>query len=81
MAVCFEIDANVIACCGVVQVLYARWGADYRELEVVCDIVGSSTVGVGSLDNADCELFSETSCSSEVPKERSCESCDAVSVQ
>jgi len=57
VAVGFEVDANVEALGGVVQVLDSRVGAEDRQLEVLLDVLGGGAVGVGSLDNADLELL------------------------
>ncbi len=56
VAVGFEVDADVEAARGVVEVFYACRGADGGELEDFGDVVCAGAVGVGGLDEADFEL-------------------------
>jgi hypothetical protein len=81
VSVGFEVDADVEAGRRVVQVLDACRGAHDVKIEVVVDIVGRGTVGVGCLDDTDEQTVGEAALAAKVGQEGGGESCDAVAVE
>ena len=81
VAVGLEVDANVELEGLMMEMLHASGSARNGEMEVLLDVGGASAVGVGGLDDADAELFLESSRTDEVADERRGERGDAVTVE
>lgn len=81
VAVGFEIDTNIELLCSVVQVLDTRGRTVNLEFEGLLNVLSSSTVSVGSLDNTNLDLLCESTLAYRITKERSYERSDAVSVE
>jgi hypothetical protein len=81
VAVGFEVDADVVAGGGVVEVLDAGVGALNGQLEHFLDVFSRGTIGVGSLDDAYLELGVDASNAGHVCEEGCTEGGDAVAVE
>jgi len=81
MSVGFEVDADVEACSGMVEVLDPRRGADDRQREDLVDVICACAVCVCGLHDADLEGGGEVGGAGQVAEEGGRERGDAVAVE
>ena len=81
VAVGLKVDTDVELGSGVVEPLDAGWGANGWETEGLGDVVGGGTVGIGSLDDTDLQVFCELGLACKVTDEGGRKSSDLVAVE